>query len=149
MVERPLYVVDASIIVRRYLNSPPHVDLARQVREDYLANRIAVLAAENLRAEVGGAIHQAVVSRSIRAPDGETRYRSFLNLGISTVETENLYLPAYRLSIRLGCSFYDAIYLALGEARNVSIIHADNRLRHALGTRFPLERWIEDYRSPI
>src|SRR5438270_8106140 len=62
MVERPLYLVDASIVVRWYLNSPPHVDLARQVRDDYLANRIAVLAPENIRAEVGGAIHQAIVA---------------------------------------------------------------------------------------
>src|SRR6266852_1109520 len=107
MVEHPLYVVDASIVVRWYLNSPPHVDLARQVRDDYLANQIAVLAPENLRAEVGGAIHQAIVARSIRAADGETRYRSFLNLGISMVETENLYLPAFSLSLRLWCIFYD------------------------------------------
>lgn len=61
--------------------------------------------------------------------------------------TDSLILPAYRLARRFGCSYYDAIYLALAEATALPFLHADDKLRRNLGTRFPLSLWIEDYRS--
>jgi predicted nucleic acid-binding protein len=36
-----------------------------------------------------------------------------LNLEVTTVETNDLIQPAFDLSLRYGCSYYDAIYLEI------------------------------------
>jgi predicted nucleic acid-binding protein len=105
-------------------------------------------APDNLRIEVGGALHQAMRARFIRSEDSETWYNEFLGWNLPLVETVDLLRPAHRLSLRYGCSFYDAIYLALAQQENSPFLHADLRLHNALAGRFPLERWIEDYRTP-
>jgi len=146
--EISLLVIDASIVARWYLPSPPHVDLARQVRSDYQENRISLTAPDNLPIEVGGALHQAMRARYIRSEDSESWYNEFLDWNLPLVETADLLRPAYRLSLRFGCSFYDAIYLVLAQQENLPFLHADQRLHNALGGRFPFELWIEDYRHP-
>jgi predicted nucleic acid-binding protein len=147
MPDRPLYVVDASVVARWYLSNPPYIDLARQVRDDYAADRIALTAPDNLAVEVGGAIHQAVAGRAIRANEGAIRYRQFLDFAIPTVLASGLLFTAFQQSVRYGCSFYDAIYLVLAESERVRFLHADHRLHATLDGRFDLELWIEDYRS--
>lgn len=145
MSDAPLYVVDASIVARWYLPSPPFLDLTRAVRDDYRASRIDLTASDNLRLEVGGALHLAMRAGFIRAEDSEAWYNAFLDWNLPLIETVDLLRPAYRLSLRFGCSFYDAIYLVLAQQENAPFIHADQKLHHALGGRFPLELWIEDY----
>lgn len=148
MIDTLLYVIDASIVARWYLASPPHIDLARQVRSDYQENRISLTAPDNLRIEVGGALHQAMRAQFIRSEDSESWYNEFLDWNLPLVETADLLRPAYRLSLHYGCSFYDAIYLTLAQQENIRFLHADQRLHNALGGRFPLELWIEDYHHP-
>jgi predicted nucleic acid-binding protein len=143
--DRPHYVIDASVVARWCLFSPPYVDHALKVLDDYQEARIDLIAPDNLRYEVGGAIHQAVIARYLQASQGEEQFRVFLGWQIPTVDMAQLLLSAYRLSIRLGCSFYDAVYLVLSEAKSLPFIFADRRLRNALGNRFPLALWIEDY----
>ena len=145
-VDVPIVVVDASVVARWYLPSTPYLDLARQVRADFETNRIELTAPANLRIEVGGAFHQAMRARFIRSADSERWFHQFLDWDIPVVETVELLRPAYRLSLELGCSFYDAIYLALSRQESLPFLHADQRLHNALGGRFPLELWIEDYR---
>lgn len=149
MSERLLFIVDASIVGRWYLRNEPFVEAALRIQDDYLNQRIALLAPDNLRYEVAGAIRQAVNQRQIRASDGEHYIRRVLQWDIPLVDGEELILPAYQLSIRLGCSFYDAIYLTLGESRGIPVVHADRRLHTALAGRFPLETWIEDYGTSL
>ena len=148
MIDLPLYVVDASIVARWYLPSPPYLELARQIRTDYETNRIDLTAPDNLRLEIGGALRQAMRARFIRSEDSEVWYNEFLDWNLPLVETTELLRPAYRLSLRYGCSFYDAIYLALAQQEAIPFLHADQRLLNALGDRFPFERWIEDYLHP-
>ncbi len=145
MIERPLYVADASVVVRWYLLNPPFLTQALRVREDYQEQRISLIAPDNLLYELGGAIHQAVIRRFLSAEDGIQRYRSFDEQPIPLIGAGQLAVPAFELSLRFGCSFYDSIYLALAQTRNIPLIHADGNLRRALGGRFPFELWIEDY----
>ncbi len=116
------------------------------VRDDYVAGRINLIGPDNLAVEVVGAIRQAVSARYISASVGERHVEDFWQWNIDLVDTKPLILPAYRLSIRLGCSFYDAIYLVLAESHNLPFIHADRNLKNALNGRFAQELWIEDYR---
>jgi predicted nucleic acid-binding protein len=142
-----VYVADTSVVARWHLNNPPHVESSLAVRDDYIAGRVNLIGPDNLAVEVVGAIRQAVNARYISATVGERHVEQFWHWNIALLDTKPLILPAYRLSIRLGCSFYDAIYLVLAESRNLPFIHADRNLKNALNGRFPQEQWIEDYRS--
>ena len=90
MIDKPLFVVDASIAARWYLPSPPYVDHARQVRADYEEGKIDLTAPDNLRIEVGGALHQAMRAGFIRGEDSETWYNDFLAWNIPCVESLDL-----------------------------------------------------------
>ena len=147
MVERPSAVVDASVAGRWYVNNPPFVHAARRVQADSDEGKISLVAPENLLHEVTGVIHQAVFARRLNAQRGSEQLERFLGCDITVIETNDLVLPAWELSLRYGCSYYDAIYLEIARRQNCPFIHADGNLRRALAGRFPLEVWIEEYRS--
>lgn len=147
MAERSTIVADASIVGRWYVNSPPHVQDARRVRDDFDDGKITLAAPENLLHEVTGAIHQAVFASRLNARQATEQLEHFLSRDIAFVETNDLVRPAWDLSLRYGCSYYDAIYLEIARRQNCPFVHADGRLRRALAGRFPLEVWIEEYHS--
>ncbi len=147
--ERPSFIVDASLVARWELRNPPYLVEALRVRDDYLEQRISLAAPNNLLVEVSGAIHHGMLTRLITPEQVEVRLEHLLNLEIPTFDNSDLLIPAHRLSRRLGCSFYDSLYLAVTEALGVPFIHADARLRQTLAGRFRLELWIQDYQSPI
>ena len=70
----------------------------------------------------------------------------FLEQDIALIETNELVLPAFELSMRFGCSYYDAVYLEIARRFDYPFVHADGNLRRVLAGRFPQELWIEDYR---
>ena len=147
MAERE-FVVDASVAARWYVNNPPYVQESRRVRTDFDEDRIAVVAPDNLLHEVTSVIHQAVFARRLSARRGREQLEHFMAREITWFETNELVLPAWDLSIRYGCSYYDAMYLEIARRYDCPFVHADGNLRRALNGRFPLEVWIEDYRSP-
>src|SRR5205814_1432340 len=61
--ERPLYIVDASVVSRWYLLNPPYVEDSLKIRRDYDNDRISLVAPANLRYEVEGAIRHSISSR--------------------------------------------------------------------------------------
>jgi predicted nucleic acid-binding protein len=148
LVERPSVVVDASVVARWYVNNPPLVPPARRVQADSDGGSISLLAPENLVYEVAGVIHQAVFARRLNAQRGREQLERFLATDITLVETNDLVVPAWELSVRYGCSYYDAIYLEIARRQDCPFVHADGRLHRALAGRFPREVWIEDYNSP-
>lgn len=139
-------VVDASIASRWYVPAQPFLEAADRVQDDYDAGRVSLVAPENLLHEVTGVIHRAVFSRRLSARQGTQQLERFLDLDLTLVETDDLVLPAFELSLRYGCSYYDAVYLEIARRHNAPLVHADGSLRRALAGRFPLELWIEDYR---
>jgi predicted nucleic acid-binding protein len=141
------YVVDASVAGRWYINNPPYVQESRRVKTDFDEDKIAVLAPENLLHELTSVIHQAVFARRLNARQGREQLERFMAREITWFETNDLVLPAWDLSIRYGCSYYDAIYLEIARRYDCPFVHADGNLRRALNGRFPLEVWIEDYRE--
>jgi predicted nucleic acid-binding protein len=146
MAERPAYVPDASIVARWELRNPPYLEPALRVFGDFDAERIELLAPHNLLVEVSGAIHHAMLTSLISPEQVEARIQDVLDLAIPTLQIDDLLLPAHRLSRRLGCSFYDSLYLAVSDLTGYPFLHADGRLHRTLAGRFVREVWIEDYR---
>jgi len=145
MAEKPSFVVDASVVARWYLLNPPYLRQALQIRDDFREERISIFAPNNLLVEVSGSIHHGMITKLISPNLVESVLQDLLDLDIPTIEATDLILPAFRLSRRLGCSYYDSLYLAAADLTGYPFIHADGRLHESLGGRFNAEIWIEDY----
>lgn len=147
MAEQLPYVPDASVVGRWLVPNEPFVAQALRVKTDFDEDRIALVAPENLLHEVTGIIHQAVFARQINARHGLDLLDQFLSFDIDLIQTDELVRPAFELSVRYGCSYYDAIYLEVARRYAYPFVHADGKLRRALNGRFPREVWIDDYRA--
>ena len=145
MAERRAAVVDASVVSRWFVSNPPFLEATSRVRFDFEEGNISLVAPDNLIHEVTGAIHQAVFARRLRAIQASEQVERLLELDVTLVESASLVAPAFQLSLRYGCSYYDALYLEIARRQNYPMLHADGNLRRALDGRFPLELWIEDY----
>jgi len=145
MASRPTYVPDASIVARWELRNPPFLAPALRILDDFDASRIDLLAPNNLLVEVSGAIHHAMLTKLISPDQVEARIQDVLDLAIPALQTDDLLLPAHCLSRRMGCSFYDSLYLSVSDLTGYPFVHADGRLHRTLDGRFPRELWIEDY----
>ncbi len=148
MPETARYVVDASTVVKWHLDDEQYGQEAMEVLADYREGRVALLAPENLRYEVPGALRTAVVRGRLSREDGRLAVESFLDLDLPTVRASSLTLLGYDYAFRYGCSFYDALYLALADVASCPLLFADHRLRSSLQSRFPHALWLADYRSP-
>jgi predicted nucleic acid-binding protein len=147
-VERPRYVVDATVVGKWFLQEAQderYVGLALELLRDFQAARVALLAPDHLTYEVSSIICKAVGGNRLDPARAISSITTLLSYPISLVQDQALLLEGARLSIWYRCTFYDAMYMGLAESRGYRFVHADDKLRRTLGGRFPLELWIEDY----
>jgi predicted nucleic acid-binding protein len=140
-------VIDASVVTKWHLRDERHVDLADEILLAFQEGRIDLIAPDHLRYEVPSAIRKAVRTGRLTIDQARTAISDFLSWRLPTVGDEGLILAAYDQTVRFGCSFYDGLYLALSDAIDRPLVHADDRLRNALGDRFPRAVWIENWAS--
>lgn len=143
-----MYVIDASVAVKWLLQDEPQSETALAVLEDFANDRIALLAPAHLEYEVANAIRSAVRRGRLEPSAGLRALQFFLALAVPTVSGDVLLLNALTTALELDCALYDALYLTLADHAERPLVHADNRLRNTLAGGFPLEVWIDDYRSP-
>ncbi len=142
----PTFVVDASVAVKWHLEDEQDTPEAIRLLTDFRDGRVLLLAPDHIRFEVPSAIRNALRVGRLNAAEGLTAIESFLGWRIETVGNDALIEAGYEMALRFGCSFYDGLYLALAENAGRPLVYADNRLRNALGGRFPLAMWVSDYR---
>lgn len=147
MAEIPEYVLDASVAVKWHLRDEEHATLALQVLRDFRDGKVGLLAPDHIRYEVASAVRVAVLRDRITAEEGRSSLADFYGWRIPTVRGESLIFFAYDQALKLHCSFYDALYLALAQSANVPLIYADEKLRRNIGQDFRLALWIEDYQT--
>jgi predicted nucleic acid-binding protein len=111
----------------------------------FQAGRIDLVAPDHLRYEVPSAIRNGVRTRRLTSDQARTAIADFLNWRLPTVGDDDLIRAAYEQTLRFGCSLYEGLYLALSESIGCPFLFADDRLRNALGNRFPSAMWIEDW----
>lgn len=146
MAEPPRYVVDASVVAKWHPRDEEFVEPAVALLLAFQEDRVALLAPAHIAYEVPSAIRNAVRGKRLDPADGRAAITEFLALGIATVDDHGLIVAGYEQALRFGCSLYDGLYLALAEAARCPFIYADKHLRNALGNRFALALWIEEYR---
>lgn len=146
MIEAARYVVDASTAVKWHLEDEEYTHQALAILRDSQEGMISLIAPDNIRYEVPGAIRRAVVRGRLSIPDGRLAVANFLSLELHTIRSNSLTLLGYDYAFRFGCSLYDGLYLALADMARCPLILADRRLKNNLGNRFRFVLWIADYR---
>lgn len=139
-------MVDASVATKWHLTDEEHTDRARLLLPRFADGQTDLWAPNYIRYEVPSAIAAATRGRSprITIEQGMEAIRDFLSIPLKTVDTAELISDAYLLIHRHDCAFYDALYLALAQSLNVSLLTADRRFYRSVRPLAGLV-WIGDY----
>jgi predicted nucleic acid-binding protein len=139
-------VVDAAIAAKWHLTDEEHTDKARLILLDFARGKTHLYAPFHIRYEVPFAITAAImgVNPRLTQAQGKEAIEDFLALDIQTTETEELIQKAYPLVTRYGCTFYDALYLALAQSLVIPLVTADHKLYQRL-SHLPDIVWLGDY----
>ena len=126
-----MIVVDSSALVIAALEESPR---GARVRDAVLEGAIAP---HVIDAEVGQGLRKMVLRGELEAEPGLRALRSARRLVTRRLSHGPLLARAWEL--RENVSFYDALYVALAEARQLPLLTADTRLEGAAGTRCAFE----------
>jgi len=113
---------------------------------------VELLAPRFLLYEISSAILRAARRRRLNQVAAEDALTAFFSLGIQFVGTDDsqraMVEESYDLAVRVGCSLYDALYLAVASELGLPLITADARFYRSVSDRTDTVVWIGDYRSP-
>jgi predicted nucleic acid-binding protein len=147
----PSYVVDASIALKWTIRTDePFLEQADMLLLDYQNGLVQLMGPIHLPSEVAHGLVRAVRRGRISRDDAHDQLHLFLSLRIPIFGQGDLFHEAVDLAESLGCSFYDASYVALAKRRGIYLVHADEALQAKMTDAiFALHRWIGDYRSGL
>ena len=139
-------VVDASVAVKWHLIDEEHAEPALALLTGLLQGQIGLLAPDYIRYEVPAAISVATRARPPRltVDEGRAAIQEFLDIPLTTRDSEGLIVEAYPLVHRYGCALYDALYVALAERLALPFVTADRRLYQRI-RHIPRIIWIAGY----
>ncbi|MEB3787471.1 MAG: type II toxin-antitoxin system VapC family toxin [Desulfurococcales archaeon] len=124
-------VLDASVVIKWVINDK-YTEHALRLRDDHLDGRVDVYAPDLLLAEVGSALRKYVIHGILNKSQAEEALKLIIQSGIKiTSAYENngsMLLDAMNLSLELGVTYYDALYLALARMINAPFYTANEKL---------------------
>ncbi len=132
------YVLDCSVAVR-WFAPQTHSERALHLLETLRERENIVVAPDVIVAELGHVLRKIVVGKRSTAERAEHFLRRFLGLGLELVPSVPLAPAALHLALGHSATFYDALYLALAEREDLSVVTADERMVRAFA---PLRRTI-------
>lgn len=134
-------VVDASVAFKWFANETHSAAASR------LFDAEAVLCAPDLIGpELGNVLWKKVRRAEITAADAFEIIGAFGRIGVEIYPTAVLLPSALELAVKLDCTLYDCLYVALAVAKNCVLVTADQRLYRAAMAHglAPNIRWVED-----
>ncbi|TET37795.1 MAG: PIN domain-containing protein [Planctomycetota bacterium] len=136
------YVIDASVVVKWFLNDEEHIDIATRVLEEFLSKNITLHAPDILTYELGGMLVKATRQGGGRITDEEAEesLSDFLQLPI---EFHKLEEPASNRVIKSACKyrrggFNDYVYIDMAIELGCSWLTDDRKFRSPLPEDFPV-----------
>jgi len=130
-MNQQLLVVDASVAAKWFL---PEEDMVRARRLLELARDgdILLLAPDLLVAEVGNITWKRVKQGELQDTEPVDIIKRLATIPFRWTNCRDLVQVAVALAVDIGCTVYDAMYLALAEAHDTQVITADRRLAEAI-----------------
>jgi len=123
------FVVDASVGVK-WLLPEPHEKEA----ELLLSGEHALLVPDLFYIEIANVFWKKVRSKEIGEKIALNALLALDSFALEVASSAHLYLAAFEIATKTGCTTYDCLYLALAVRENVSLITADRRLVNSLSS---------------
>ena len=142
-----LYVIDAGVVVKWFI---PEVDsdIAHQLLERYLQGADGPVAPDLLIAECANVLWRRCRQGDITPDEATESLADLLTLQVPLVPATSLVQSALSLALQHQRTVYDALYLALAQERNCTLITADERFFNALSAQFPQLQLLRHWQPP-
>lgn len=124
------YVVDASVAVKWFVPEGHSLEAAALLDPAH-----SLHAPDLLFAEVGNTLWKKTRRRELRPAEAKLILRGLASVPFEITPTRDLMDGAFDLAIHVGCTAYDATYLALAIHHDCRLVTADHRLREIIGRR--------------
>ena len=122
-------VIDTNIVCKWYVTAnEEYVASARAVLQRYRNGDITVAVPSTLRYELTNWLGRAVRQRRLTAPEAESAYYDFLSLDLPEVNVHDWLASALQLSLQLGCSTFDSIFLIVSRELTWPLLTEDRAL---------------------
>ena len=137
-----LFVLDASVAGKWYLNDEDLVDQAEKLLKSFLQNEIELYAPILLKYEPAQLLYKAQrFSRKVKQENCEKAYKHFCSLPIIYHQfNDRIMREILSFAIKFNKSFYDCCYICLANALNCQWITDDREYERRLPAGFPKER---------
>jgi predicted nucleic acid-binding protein len=139
-----LYVIDAGVVVKWFI---PEVesDIARQLLDRYRQGLDTPIAPDLQISECANVFWRRCRQGDLLEQEATGSLTDLLALNLQLVPATHIVESALQLALQHQRTAYDALYLALAQARGCDLITADERFFNAVSPVFPqvklLRRW--------
>jgi predicted nucleic acid-binding protein len=118
------YVVDASVAVKWFVPEVHSLEAAALLDPAHTLH-----APDLLFAEVGNTLWKKTRRRELKPAEARIILRGLASVPLEVTPARDLVMGALELALHVGCTAYDAIYLALAIQHDCRFVTADRRLR--------------------
>jgi len=133
--------VDASVAIKWFVPEIHSLDAARLLDEEF------VLCAPDLMGpEFANTLWKKARRREISQSEADEILGVFKKLPIEVVPSQVLLEDGFQMAVRLDCSVYDSLYLAVALYQDCPLVTADRKFHSAVAAS-PFAshvRWVED-----
>jgi predicted nucleic acid-binding protein len=136
------FVVDASVAIKWFLPEIHSADALRLLRTEH-----SLLAPDLLWAEVGNILWKRWRRNELSDETAYAILRDLRRLPLQIRPSDELAETAWSIATRRERSFYDSLYVALGDQEGCPMVTADAKLFNALGGAASGLLWVEDIPS--
>lgn len=128
-------VLDASVVLKWFLADEGRGEAAIALLKEHVDGLLEIVAPTLLAYELMSGLTIACRRGRLDEANAAKSAEAFFKLGTRLVGPAPHYPRILHFANRLGCSIYDAAYLALAEAEGIEMITADDRLLERAGGR--------------
>ena len=126
-----IVIVDTSALVRLFIPDGPVPEGLEQLVRDASSGDRTLAAPELLAAEVAQVFHKKRLAGLLSAHEFKDLLKDFLALPVKYFAHKEILPVAAELALSRGLTVYDALFLALAQAKGGRLITADRRLATA------------------
>jgi predicted nucleic acid-binding protein len=121
------YVLDCAVAVRWFV-AQTHWEKCRRLLQRVHEGKAELIAPDVLVPEFGHVLRKLVIGKRIAAGEASQFMRRMLRVPIQLFPSSPLAPRALELALAQSGTFYDALYVALAEAENSSVVTTDDRM---------------------